>query len=71
MDDHRGLPHDLPEYIPNWPMPVKVKARVCKGFTGWMWSHPCPHKQSRAGMIGCASQAAAFAAALKHTRGCW
>lgn len=70
-DSHRGMPHDLPEYVPNWPVAVKVKAKVCKGFTGWLWSHQCPHREAWGGMIGYPSQPAAFEAALKHARGCW
>lgn len=74
MSDHHGLPHDLPAYEPNWPVPVKVKAMVMKGKSGWMWGHKCPprgllHKFA----VGHpqATQAEAFAVALKHVQGCW
>lgn len=71
-DDHTGLPHDLPEYVPNWPLPVKVKAVVAKGAEGcWLWFHPCPRKDGWS-LVHCyVSQSAAFEAALKHARGCW
>lgn len=74
-DNHTGLPHDLPEYVPNWPVPVKVKAKVYKLSNGWSWSHNCPHtpfgvQKVTLGFVQ-PSQPEAFAAALKHARGCW
>lgn len=73
-DNHRGLPHDLPEYVPNWPVPVKVKAKVYQlpNSGRWSWSHACPKRNGWA-MVGHPerTQAAAFEAALKHARGCW
>jgi hypothetical protein len=71
-DNHHGLPHDLPEYVPNWPVPVKVKARVYKDTWGWTWTHSCP-VTGRALALGypLTDWAAAFEAALKHARGCW
>jgi hypothetical protein len=71
MDNHHGLPHDLPEYVPNWPVPVRVKATVVKGRSGWLWAHQCPHKGIPALAMGYRTQTLAFAAALKHARGCW
>lgn len=73
-DNHTGLPHDLPEYEPNWPVPIKVKARVYKVPETWVWSHSCPHTPFgiRKVVLGSQpTQPAAFAAALKHARGCW
>lgn len=70
-DHHSDLSRDLPEYTPNWPVPVKVKASVVKGCDGWMWAHNCPHRLLWAMSFGYPSQAAAFEAALKHARGCW
>jgi hypothetical protein len=70
-DNRRGLPHDLPEYVPNWPVPVKVKAKVMKGKDGWVWLHLCPHRKPGAYETLLPSQAVAFEAALKHARGCW
>lgn len=70
-DEHTGLSHDLPDYVPNWPVPVKVKARVLKGKDGWAWIHLCPHRTPGAYEILVPSQSAAFEAALKHARGCW
>ena len=70
-EEHSGLSHDLPEYTPNWPVPVKVKARVYKSCTGWAWIHHCPHKFLLSAYGLCASQPAAFEAALKHAWGCW
>jgi hypothetical protein len=72
-DNHTGLPHDLPEYVPNWPVPapVKVPAKVFKGKLGWIWGHCCPRRQRHTLGFGYPTQQAAFAAALKHARGCW
>ena len=72
-DNKRGLPHDLPEYTPNWPVAIKVRARVFKGlFTPyWYWTHPCPRKVGLAIGLPYLTHAAAFEAALKHARGCW
>ena len=70
-DEHRGLSHDMPEYVPNWPVPAKVKAKVMKGGSGWMYSHACPRHQAIVWAYGLPSQPAACAAALKHARGCW
>jgi hypothetical protein len=76
-DEHTGLPHDLPEYVPNWPVsvPVKVKAKVYRLSASWGWSHSCPHRPFGVQRItvghGHPTQPAAFAAALKHARGCW
>lgn len=71
-DDHTGLPHDLPEYTPNWPVSVRVKARVYKSPAGWTWGHLCP-VSSRWMTIGLvkSTRAEAFAEALKHVQGCW
>lgn len=73
-DEHSGLSHDLPEYVPNWPLPVKkVKAQVYRYPTGgWGWGHRCP-KNGAIVAIGKpkTTQAEAFAAALKHVQGCW
>ncbi|MET9385284.1 hypothetical protein ABZY09_30485 [Streptomyces sp. NPDC002928] len=71
MDDHRGLPHDLPDYVPNWPIPVTVKAKVMKGRNGWTWGHNCPRRPGVALGWPQPTQPAAFEAALKHARGCW
>jgi hypothetical protein len=72
-DNHTGLPHDLPEYVPNWPVPVavKVKAKVIRGRDGWLWAHDCPRRPLWAMGFSYPTQQAAFEAALKHTRGCW
>jgi phage gp16-like protein len=70
-DEHRGLPHDLPEYTPNWPVAVKVKAKVVRGRAGWIWAHNCPRRILWAMAFGYPTQPEAFAAALKHARGCW
>lgn len=72
MDNHRGLPHDLPEYVPNWPVPVKIKAKVYQISGGaWSWSHDCPRRTGFTLGWAQATQPAAFEAALKHARGCW
>lgn len=71
-EEHSGLSHDLPEYTPNWPVPVKVKARVYKYPNGyWGWAHNCPKRITFALGGPQPTQPAAFAAALKHARGCW
>lgn len=71
-DNHHGLPHDLPEYVPNWPLPIKVKAKVYRLNGGaWSWSHDCPKRCSFAIGFAQTTQPAAFEAALKHARGCW
>lgn len=70
-DSHRGLPHDLPDYVPNWPVAIRVKAKVMKGKDGWIWIHLCPRKMRKAYEILIPTQAEAFEAALKHARGCW
>ena len=71
-DNHRGLPHDLPEYVPNWPVAIKRKAKVMKGKDGWVWVHNCPRSPlAVAAEILIPTQPEAFAAALKHARGCW
>jgi hypothetical protein len=75
-DNHTGLPHDLPEYEPNWPVPapVKVKARVYKRCGVWFWGHECPRRgMARVVALGHpqATLTAAFEAALRHARGCW
>jgi hypothetical protein len=47
-DNHRGLPHDLPDYVPNLPLAADVrrqmrgKVRVYKRAEWWSWSHTCP-----------------------------
>lgn len=71
-EEHSGLSHDLPEYVPNWPVPVRIKARVHKCPSGWIWGHLCP-VSSRWRVVGLpkTTQAEAFAAALKHVQGCW
>lgn len=74
-DEHTGLPHDLPDYVPNWPVPVKIKAKVYKGgplVPFWFWMHRCP-TGGRVPILGDPelTQPAAFEAALKHARGCW
>lgn len=70
MTDHSGIPHDLPEYEPNWPAPIKVRAKVFRGRYGWLWAHDCPRMR---GVVFCVKSdwPAAFAAALHHARGCW
>lgn len=71
-DNHTGLPHDLPEYAPNWPVPVeKVKAKVFKGKTSWIWGHCCPRHPKHTLGFGYPTQRAAFRAALRHAEGCW
>jgi transposase len=68
-DDHRGLPHDLPEYTPNWP--PRPKARVYKDGMWWRWEHACRY---RGGVPNVSypepSQPIAFARALKHLERC-
>lgn len=74
MDNHTGPTHDMPDYVPNWPVVVKVKARVYKREGVWLWGHECPQRgTARVVALGHAklTQPAAFAAALKHARGCW
>lgn len=79
-DEHSGLSHDMPEYVPNWPVaswpvPAKVKASVYQGGDGlWYWAHNCPRKAIlRRYALGRPrrTQAEAFAEALKHVQGCW
>lgn len=73
-DERRGMPHDLPEYRPNWPVVIKVKAKVVKGRDGWFWGHKCPRRSPMPVFaLGHpqTTHAAAFAAALKHVQGCW
>jgi hypothetical protein len=70
-DNHRGLPHDLPPYRPNWPLPIKVRAKVVKGGDGWAWVHNCPRRWLWQMAFGYPTQPEAFEAALKHARGCW
>lgn len=72
MDHHSDLSRDLPEYTPNWPVPVKVKASVYRLADGsWAWGHNCPRKLGFALGYAQTTHAAAFEAALKHARGCW
>jgi hypothetical protein len=76
MDHHSDLSRDLPEYTPNWPLPVKVKAAVYRlGDGSWSWRHDCPKRMGLARLVtlGYAEDTheAAFEAALKHARGCW
>lgn len=77
-DEHSGLSHDLPEYTPNWPVPVtppiKVRAKVIKRHNVWLWGHECPRTSpARVFRLGGAKAdlSAAFEAALKHVQGCW
>lgn len=72
-DEHSGLSHDLPEYVPNWPVPVKVKTKVFKGVMTpfWFWTHNCPKRDVVHIGSPYLTQALAFEAALKHARGCW
>jgi hypothetical protein len=70
-DNHTGLPHDLPEYEPNWPAAVRVKAQVYRLPSGWAWSHDCPRKGWVFLGFPRTTHAVAFVAALKHARGCW
>lgn len=74
MDSHTGKSHDMPDYVPNWPVVVKVKANVYKRHGAWYWGHECPRKGlARVVALGrpVLTHEAAFAAALKHARGCW
>jgi hypothetical protein len=73
-DEHSGLSHDLPEYVPNWPLPVrKVKVQVyqLRGTGEWAWAHDCPRKIGFTLGFARPTQAEAFAAAHKHVQGCW
>jgi hypothetical protein len=74
-EEHSGLSHDLPEYVPNWPVPVrKIRAVVYMRAGVWFWGHQCPNKGTdRVFRLGGAkaTQAKAFAAAHKHVQGCW
>ena len=38
-DLHSGIPHDLPEYVPNDP--PKWRVQVYLGGWGWKWTHQC------------------------------
>lgn len=67
----RQIPHDLPEYVPNWPLAFKVKAKVTKGRAGWYWVHDCPRRAGVAFSYPLLDQPTAFYGALKHARGCW
>ncbi|MFF3363564.1 hypothetical protein [Streptomyces misionensis] len=71
-DNHRGLPHDLPEYEPNWPVAIKVRAKLYKRGGLWFWVHDCPRRGTVV-TLGHPSLflLTAYAAALKHVRGCW
>jgi hypothetical protein len=73
MDSHTGPTHDMPDYVPNWPVPVKIKAQVYQRNGFWFWAHVCPNKGHRVAALGHPklTHKAAFAAALKHARGCW
>ena len=72
MDDRTGLPHDLPEYVPNWPVPVKVKAKVYKRNGVWLWAHACPKGLYKAALgWPQLDLPTAFEVALKHVQGCW
>jgi len=68
-DNHTGLPHDLPDYTPNWP--VRAKARVYKDGMWWRWMHACRY---RGGVMNYSypetSQPIAFERALKHLERC-
>jgi hypothetical protein len=73
-EEHSGLSHDMPEYVPNWP--ARAKARVYKGTTlggepCWRWEHPCRY---RGGVPNYGypkdSQPEALAGALKHLENC-
>ncbi|MEW2498391.1 hypothetical protein AB0942_33395 [Streptomyces nodosus] len=74
-DNHRGLPHDLAEYVPNLPLAadvrrqVRSKARVRKGAFGkWSWEHDCgPYVHYTGGLP---AWSWAFGDALKHVKGC-
>lgn len=72
MSEHSNLPHDLPEYAPNWPVPARVKARVYRCPAGWVWGHSCPvpGRWMTTGLPK-TTQPEAFALALKHAQGCW
>jgi hypothetical protein len=71
-DDRRGLPHDLPEYLPNWPIGIKVRARVVMGRDGhWIWAHKCPRKPHWKVAFAYRDQISAMDAARKHVEGCW
>lgn len=75
MDSHTGPTHDMPDYAPNWPVVIKVKAKVYKGgplVPFWFWIHRCP-AGGRVPVLGHPemTQPDAFEAALKHARGCW
>lgn len=71
-DEHRGLSHDMPEYVPNWPRPVRTKAKVYQRHGFWVWTHVCP-VSGRVASLGHPklTHAAAFEAAWKHVQGCW
>lgn len=69
-EGHSGLPHDLPEYVPNWPVPPRAKVRVYRASDAlWYWGHACPAGGWAYGNAF-SSQSAAFKAALKHAKGC-
>lgn len=72
MSEHSNLPHDLPEYAPNWPVVKVVRARVYRACDGlWYWGHSCPRGGWAFPGSSFLTQKAAFAGALKHARGCW
>lgn len=66
MSDHHGLPHDLPEYVPN--RPVKAKARVYKTGSYWGWHHDCGDQVMGQGIFD--TQPMALRWALYHLERC-
>lgn len=73
-DNHTGLSHDLPEYVPNMPLAadlrrqVRSRIKVYKRAGYWSWRHDCGGRTLSASCLP--SQPYALALALKHVKGC-
>jgi hypothetical protein len=70
---HSGVPHDLPEYVPNLttspPRTIRWRVQVFKDGWGWSWVHQCrSHYHSE--HHGYESWAEAFRTACEHLRSC-
>lgn len=66
-EEHSGIPHDLPEYVPNDP--PRWRVQLYRGQWGWNWGHQCgptTHKQGH----GYLTWRIAWKYAQKHAEEC-
>ena len=66
-DAHSGIPHDLPEYVPNDP--PKWRVQLYRGPWGWNWTHQCDATHHKDGH-SYATWRMAYRYAYEHAKEC-